>query len=251
VLAHTTAPVINRPDAILATGRCEIARRLSGIPGVITPATITLPRESLLAPDALATLRRHGFDFPLLVRSLGFHGGEHFERVEKFDDLAATVAHLPGRDLAVIQYLDARSPDGKTRKYRVMMVDGEIYPLHAATSSDWKIHFFSADMAGAPAHRAYDAAFLENMAGVLGSRALDALRQIQRTLALDYGGIDFGLNENGDVLLFEANATMAVIPPKQDTIWDYRRPAVERIYLAVLTMLTQRLRLAPQVPASV
>jgi aromatic-L-amino-acid/L-tryptophan decarboxylase len=250
LLAHTTAPIINRPDAVLATGRCEIARRLSGIPGIITPATITLSRESLLAPDALATLRRHGFDFPLLVRSLGFHGGEHFERVQKFDDLPAAVAQLPERDLAVIQFLDARSPDGKTRKYRVMMVDGELYPLHAATSSNWKIHFFSADMADSPAHRAYDAAFLENVAGVLGSRALDALRQIQRELGLDYGGIDFGLNENGDVLLFEANATMAVIPPSPDTIWDYRRPAVERIYLAVLTMLTQRLRVAPPQPAS-
>jgi glutathione synthase/RimK-type ligase-like ATP-grasp enzyme len=70
-----------------------------------------------------------------------------------------------------------------------------------------------------------------------------ALREIQRTLGLDYAGIDFGLNEQGDVLLFEANATMAVVTPNADKRWDYRRPAVERIWRAVGTMLMDKIRL--------
>jgi hypothetical protein len=160
LLAHTTARVINAPAAIQGTGRCDVARRLSGVPGVVTPRTVTLPREALAAPEAQRTLTLHGFEFPLLVRTPGFHIGEHFLRVESMDELPAALAQLPGRDLTVIEYLDARGRDGKARKYRVMMIDGQLHPLHAAISSDWKIHYFSAEMAENPAHREEDAEFL-------------------------------------------------------------------------------------------
>jgi glutathione synthase/RimK-type ligase-like ATP-grasp enzyme len=49
---------------------------------------------------------------------------------------------------------------------------------------------------------------------------------IQKTLGLDYCGIDWGRSENGEVLLFEANATMVVFSPDADPKCDYRRPAV-------------------------
>jgi aromatic-L-amino-acid decarboxylase len=240
VLANTVAPVINPPAAVLATGRCEIARRLSHIPGVISANTITMSREQLQASDAGTVLSRHGFTFPLLLRTPGFHGGENFLRVETIDDLRPAVEELPGDDLFVIQYLDARGSDGNSRKYRVMMIDGQLYPLHVAISSDWKIHYYTADMADHAHHRAEDAAFLENMTAVLGPHAMTALKQIQSTLKLDYGGIDFGLNERGEVLLFEANATMAVVVPGKDECWDYRRPATEQIYIAVWKMLMNR-----------
>jgi hypothetical protein len=111
---------------VLATGRCDITRRLSGTPGVITPRTITLSRDLLHALRVKETLIRHGFQFPLLLRTPGFHGGEHFLRVENLDSLPAALVQLPGHDLTMIQYLDARASDGKTRKYRVMMIDGRL-----------------------------------------------------------------------------------------------------------------------------
>jgi hypothetical protein len=121
-----------------------------------------------------------------------------------------------------------------------MMIDGALYPLHAAISSNWKIHYFSADMSDDPEHRAEDAEFLENMAGVLGPRAMAALSEIQARLGLDYAGIDFGLSAAGEILLYEANATMVVPPPAPDEKWAYRRPAFERISAAVRKMLMDR-----------
>jgi hypothetical protein len=237
LLSGTSAPVINLPSAVLATGRADHAR-LSHLPGVVAPATVTLPRELLSAPEAAATVARHGFRFPLLLRTPGFHTGRHFLRVETAEALPAAVAELPGRELTVIEFLNARGADGKVRKYRVMLIDGELYPLHVAISSHWKIHYFTAEMAEQPDHRAEDAEFLENMPRVLGPRAMQALAHIQATLGLDYAGIDFGLSDSGDVLLFEANATMVVNPPEPDERWAYRRPAVERIFAAVRRMLT-------------
>ncbi len=240
LLAMTTAAVINAPDDVAATGRDAVAQRLSDIPAVVTSAAVTLPRALLAGSEAAATLARHGFEFPLLIRTPGFHTGRHFVRVESVAGLPTAIGELPGDSLTVLRYLDARGPDGRVRKYRVMMIDGELYPLHVAISSHWKIHYFTADMADSAAHRAEDAEFLENMAGVLGTRAVAALAAIQSRLRLDYAGIDFGLSATGEVLVFEANATMVVNPPEPDAKWDYRRPAVERIQAAVAKMLTTR-----------
>jgi len=80
------------------------------------------------------------------------------------------------------------------------------------------------------------------MPRVLGPHAMAALADIQETLGLDYGGIDFGLNESGEVLLFEANATMTVVPPGRERRWDYRRAAVQRVEDAVRKMLTDKAR---------
>jgi hypothetical protein len=240
VVALTRAPVINQPSVVLGTGRADHAR-LAHLPGVVAPATVTLARGLLSGAEAAATVARHGFRFPLLVRTPGFHTGRHFLRVESLPALAGAVAELPGREVTVIEFLDARGADGKVRKYRVMMIAGQLYPLHVAISSQWKIHYFTAEMAEEAANRAEDARFLRDMPGVLGPRAMQALSHIQATLGLDYAGIDFGLSASGDLLLFEANATMVVNPPEPDERWAYRRPAVERIFDAVRRMLTGRI----------
>lgn len=239
VLALTTAPIINHPAAVLSTSRSDIARRLASIPGVVTPLTATVNRNELSA-DPENTLAAHGFAFPILLRAPGFHTGQHFVKVETSEALPPALAEIPTDNVIVIQYLDARGRDGKTRKYRTMMIDGQLYPLHCAISNHWKIHYFTAEMAENPSHRAEDAAFLENMPAVIGSKAMNALKEIQRTLALDYAGIDFGLNANGDVLVFEANATMVVNPPEPDPRWSYRMPAYKNIESAILNMLTSR-----------
>jgi tetratricopeptide (TPR) repeat protein len=237
LVALSQAPVINLPSAVMATGRADHAR-LAHLPGVVMPLTVTLPRDLLVSSEGPAAVARHGFQFPLLVRTPGFHTGRHFLKVESAPALAGAVGQLPGQEITVIEFLDARGADGKVRKYRAMMIDERIFPLHVAISSQWKIHYFTAEMAERADHRAEDAEFLENMPGVLGERAMEALALIQSTLALDYAGIDFGLSGAGDVLLFEANATMVVNPPEADERWAYRRPAVERIFAAVRRMLT-------------
>lgn len=86
-------------------------------------------------------------------------------------------------------------------------------------------------------YRAEEAHFLADMAGVLGSKVMLALERLLDEIGLDYGGIDFGLSQSGEILLFEANATMVVEQPDGDSCWDYRRTAVERIQEAVRNLL--------------
>jgi tetratricopeptide (TPR) repeat protein len=244
LLAKTSRPVLNRPECVLPTGRADNARLLGQLQDVVTPKIIELPREVLAGREGVARLEREGLTFPLLLRSPGFHEGSHFVRAEKADDLAGVAARLPGQNLLAIEYLDARDGDGKVRKFRAMMIDGRLYPLHKAVAREWMIHYATAEMAHSAEHRAEDAAYLEDMAGVLGPRAMAALERIRAALGLDYAGADFSLGRNGEVLLFEANATMSVPAPEKGAQWDFRRPAVERIQAAVREMIFARAKAA-------
>jgi hypothetical protein len=199
-----------------------------------------VPRVDLAGTEAASILARAGLTFPLLLRSPGYHTGQNFLRVDAAGDIAAAVAALPGDELLAIAFLDARGTDGQTRKYRVMFIDGDLYPVHLAIARDWKVHYFTSDMAERPDHRAEEAAFLADMRGTLGGRVMAVLERIRDTLGLDYGGVDFGVNDAGELLLFEANATMVLVPPGDDQRFAYRRAAVTRALDAVTTMLRTR-----------
>jgi hypothetical protein len=244
--ANASVPVINDPRAVMKTGRLDNATEFAGLPGVVTPKILGVPRQRLSAADGAACLNENGFTFPLLLRSPGYHTGRNFVLVEQAAGLAAAVAELPGDDLLAIEYLDARGADGNARKYRVMMIGGKLFPLHLAISRNWKVHYFTADMADEPGHRAEEMAFLADMAGVLGEKAMTALAAICDRLALDYAGADFALDANGDVLLFEANAAMVIAaPPDHDPRWAYRHGAISAAIEAVVAMIKQRASIRP------
>jgi hypothetical protein len=242
LVAKTARPVINHPALVLKTGRAANVERLRDVPNVVVPRMKMLPKRELIAPDHAAAIAGRGFSFPLLVRAPGFHTGYHFAQVETLERLVAAVKDFPGDEVWLIERLDARDDAGMFRKYRVMFIDGVLYPLHLAVSRDWKVHYFTADMAGSLENRTKDEAFLQDMAGTIGPRAVAGLERICTALDLDYGGIDFAVNGRGDILFFEANATMVVYPPVADPKWAYRTAAVEAVLAAVQTMLDRRSR---------
>jgi tetratricopeptide (TPR) repeat protein len=240
LIARTTTPVINDPRAVMKTGRISNARLLRAIPGVKTPRTIAMARDNLARPDGAISIANQEFTFPLLLRSPGYHTGRNFILVETAAELSAAAAGLPGEDLLMIEYLDARGKDGNARKYRVMMIGDHIYPLHLAISKKWKVHYFTSDMADKPDHRLEEQRFLGDMPAVLGHKAIAALERIKVVLGLDYAGIDFGIGPDGELLLFEANATMVIAPPDPDERWEYRRAAIGKILDAVVAMIMQK-----------
>ena len=237
IVSRSRARVLNTPPRVGATGRAANACRLAQIPGVVVPLIAPFSRESLLDPSAPDAVARAGFAWPLLLRSPGFHGGENFVQVGGPRGLAAAVADIPGETLFVIQFVDTRSADGNYRKYRVMTVGGQLYPLHLAISARWKVHYFTSDMADRADHRAEDEAFLNDMPGMLGPQAMRALLAVQSVIGLDYGGIDFSRDASGNLVVFEANATMTIAAPGTDERWRYRASPVRRVERAVTRML--------------
>jgi hypothetical protein len=240
LIGRSPAPVINDPRAVMKTGRIDNAKRLAALQGVVTPKTLSVKRNIITGSEGESWIAERRFTFPLLLRSPGYHTGRNFILVEKKAELAEAAANLPGDELLVIEYLDARGKDGSARKYRVMMIGGEIYPLHLAISQNWKVHYFTSDMADRPDHRREELAFLGDIRGVLGDKAMAGLAAIRDALGLDYAGVDFGLGQGGDLLLFEANATMVIAAPDSDPRWAYRHNAITSAIDAVVALIRGR-----------
>jgi hypothetical protein len=235
LLDVSPAAAINDPERVLATGRDETGERLGGIAGVVVPRTERLSRTQITA----ANLIRRSWTFPLLVRAPGYQAGRYFERIDEPAALADALARVPGPELFAIEFIDMRGADACVRKYRVLFIDGRLYPVHLAISTTWKVHYFSSDMAERADHRVEEQRFLEDMRSVLGPAVIGALDEVARTLNLDYGGVDFGIDAAGKLVIFEANATMAVYPPAGE-MYAYRRPAFDAVIAAVRALLADR-----------
>ena len=238
VLDRSGAPVINPPARVAETTRLGLARRLAGRRGIRVPRVALLPRRALERGIPA------GWACPFLLRSPGFHTGQYLVRIDGPASLADALATLPGDALLAIEWLDGRRDDGLHRKYRAMIIGGVVMPLHLAIAEDWKVHHYTADMDRHPARRDEEAAFLADMEGVIGSGASDGLGEIASVLGLDYGGVDFGLSPSGELLLYEANATMVIARPGPHRIWAYRRPAIERALEAARALVETRARSA-------
>lgn len=227
LVAAAGTPVVNAPTRVQATGRVAIAARLRGIDGlIVAPAS----------PISHDELRTRAIGEPFVVRALGHHSGELLFRVADEASRAEALAALAGHDLIVAPFLDARGRDGLIRKYRVLFVDGRLYPVHAAVGDAWKLHFARGRSDAQAVSE--DAAFLADPAAVLGAHALAALHAVRDELRLEYAGVDFGLDPAGNVLLFEANATMSAPLPAA----AYRREPIARIRTAVREMIANRAR---------
>jgi glutathione synthase/RimK-type ligase-like ATP-grasp enzyme len=155
--------------------------------------------------------------------------------------LADAVRSFAGRDdLIAIEYVETRSTDGAWRKYRVMAIDGVLYPVHLAIAHRWDVHYFSAATDERDEYRAEEARFLADPAAALGSRAWDALGRVRDALDLDYAGIDFALAADGRIVVFEANAAMTALRPGPGERFAYRLPASDAVAAALRNMFERR-----------
>jgi tetratricopeptide (TPR) repeat protein len=229
-------PTINHPSLIKNTDRETISGLLAGIPGCVVPRTLRV------ANLVLAEAARHGalagFDLPLLVRVAGTHGGDDFDKFHDWDGIADFVSEHPASNYYVTSFIDYRSEDGFFRKYRIIFIDGELLPYHLAIHDDWKVHHFRTDMADHDWMRIEEARFLADMGDVFNAAGQDALRAIARATELDYGGVDCGLDRDGRIVVFEANASMLVHDEKNN-VFAYKNKFIANIKNAFDAMLSR------------
>ena len=229
-------PVVNHPDLVLSTDRASIARRLEGIPLCRIPKTIRLAGPVLA--EAVQKNCLDGFSMPLLVRVCGNHGGDEFEKTADLRAIADFVSRRPGDDYYLTQYLDCRSADGYFRKYRLICIDGELFPYHLAIGDDWKVHHFRTDMGNQAWMRREEEAFLKDPRQVFDAPHQVALRAASAATGLDYCGIDCALDRDGGIVVFEANAAMLVHDEK-DAIFAYKNRYIAKIKHAFDRKLTR------------
>jgi tetratricopeptide (TPR) repeat protein len=231
--ARLGKPVVNDPLKIGRTTRDAVADLLQAIPGCrIAKVARRKAGSGLAAATLLAAFLPSS---TILARPVGTHGGDDFEKTESVAELEALLAQRPDCDHYLIEYIDYRSTDGYFRKYRFIFVDGEILPYHLAIGDGWKVHHDSTDMADHPWMQQEEEAFLRDPTTVFNPSHYRVMREIQQRIGLDYFGIDCGLDVCGNLVVFEANASMLVHEQNQD--FPYKAPFVLRIKSAFDAML--------------
>ena len=229
-------PVLNAPSKILRTTRDAVADLLTGIPACRVPRILRLGAGADVSVAALETLLP--FRFPVLARPAGTHGGDDFEKIENFDELARFLAGRPKDDRYVIEYIHYASSDGHFRKYRFIFIGEKMLPYHLAIGNDWKVHHVSTDMANQPWMQQEESAFLANPAAVFNAAHYQALRVVRERFGLDYLGVDCGLDPDGHLVVFEVNASMLVHDDNAE--FPYKDPFVRVIKNAFDAMLRDR-----------
>lgn len=201
---QTSCLFFNHPEAILKSGRADVALALSELPGIQVPRTIRVLTRS--ARDLLETISGADLRWPLIVRIAGAHGGLGTVRIERASDVEDALVRIPwgGRPLYVTEYVDFRDTDGKYRKLRICVVGNQILARHRVTSGQWLVHSVEREKDALEE----EIAFLDGFDSAILPTIKERVLAIADRLGLDYFGIDCSLRPDGILLLFEANAAM-------------------------------------------
>lgn len=203
-------PVINHPREVKRFTREHVMQVLQGIPGLKAPVSVRCAPRS---PDeVLETAEKNGIAYPFIFRTAGEHNGRNMVLVSGRDELDQLHAFpFDGRDFFIIEFVDYANPAGIYCKHRLVVIDRQIFPHHHSFHQQWKVHVSSGGglefMAAHPEH----GTALENLRRldeVLMPRALPVLQEIAQRINLDYFVMDCHIHDDGQVLLFEANANV-------------------------------------------
>jgi len=197
----------NKPVDVFKTSRARLPKTLADIPGCIIPRTETADPKNF---SELQAACRQFNEWPVIVRSPGYHGGDNMllltdeSQLDGLKDLS-----WPYEGICLTQFVDCRDDAGLYQRIRVMMVDGAAYARQCVYSDRWKIHTKSRvdlmDQDIGLRHRE-EQLLAELRDRVLKDRA-PLFQEIYHRIGLDVFGIDFAL-VNDQIVIFEANACM-------------------------------------------
>lgn len=234
---HPDVPVINRPVHVLRTHRDEVAAALAGIPGLVVPTTVRLqPQSHREILQAIAD----GPGYPAIVRRAGTHGGESMLLLRSPDDapLLERIA-CDGSVYYLIRFIDFADGDGLYRKIRLVFVGNRVFARHRLVSTHWNVHASARDglMKERPELSVEEARFLATFGDACFPALAERLGAISTALRLDYFTVDCALLGNGDLLVFEANASGNALRQANLQQLPYLKPVVKGLREAVLHML--------------
>jgi tetratricopeptide (TPR) repeat protein len=216
-------PTINHPSKIGNTERHMMAQRLAGLTGCLVPETTRRTRVALTQPFAVSP------DQPWLIRPVGDHGGERLERVTAPHEIADFIATTDNDAFYLTRFVDYRSADGHYRKYRFIFLGDAILPYHLAIGDHWKVHYFRTPMDQHDWMRREEEAFVTDYRHAFGPAQCASLEAIRAAIDLEFFGIDCGLDRDGALVLFEANASMLIHANDSRALFPYKQASFARI----------------------
>ena len=235
-------PLLNRPELIGNLDRDKLYRLLADIPGLDIPVTANATRAQLsdLAEGRIAcTGIAADLHFPMIARPRGTHAGVGLAKLDDAAALAAYLAERQEQDFFVARFVNYASADGLYRKIRLTIVDGKPFACHMAIADRWDIWYLNAYMAFSDEKRAEEAIFMQDFDEAFAVRHKSALDEMSRRVGLDYFIVDCAENQNGELLVFEADNTAVVHNMDSPLVFPYKPPQMRKIFAAFTAMLSR------------
>lgn len=231
-------PFFNIPSHIMQTTRDNIYRLLQGIDKLYVPKTVKIQPRS--PSDIYDAVKKEGFSFPVIFRQAGDHGGISTIRVEDETEQFYAFA-LDGRDYYLTQFVEYANEEGIYAKYRLVVVDGEVFLRHVIFSDSWIIHSESRTfMESNKQYQQAEKDIFKTFDKQLKPKIQPMIKEIYDRVKLDYFGIDCAIDEALNITLFEANANMNILlnnAKSKDNIWTKQ---IDMIIRAIIKMILKR-----------
>lgn len=254
-------PVINHPDHVARTTRQQLGILLAGVSNLRIPRIARYSSE--LAPaEVIAEDIEAYIGFPAIIRLCAAHESSGNSAS---DDKGVAVL-VRGREALrehlrrsawpeyyAIEFIDLRRDDGFYRKMRAAVVDREIILTQAAMSWQWLVSGGRRNPEGIAFYRANPQLHEEcrrivsDPGAQLGGSVMRTLEHMRDRIPLDLFGIDFDVDREGRVVVFEASAAMILLSTFERVPVDIRLPPEprHRVNDAFRRMVVSRLRAHP------
>ncbi|MFT7824663.1 MAG: hypothetical protein ABXS92_07865 [Sulfurimonas sp.] len=224
-------PFFNIPSHVMRTSRDKIYQLLDGIEKLQVPKTIKIQPKS--SQEIHKIIKEEGFAYPVIFRQAGDHGGISTIRVE--DEAEQFYAFpLDGRDYYLTQFVEYVETDGLYKKYRLIVIDGEVCLRHVKISKEWMVH-----------HRnqiehpeALQKIVARKFTSEIKPEIQPVITEIYKRLQLDYFGIDCYLDKDMNLLVFEINASMTIFLKAEKEIFEKH---LELIRHSLIEMISKRI----------
>ena len=230
IIANWPRPVLNPVDGIRRCAREILWQILRDIPGLeIAPTTIE-SRQSLTA------------NYPMTIRPLDSQAGQGLSRIEDAEDLKEYLTKSDAEFFHVSRFIDCRSRDGRYRKIRIVLIDGEPHVCHLAINEHWIVHYGTSNMGMSAEKRCEEAGFMKRFEGEFLPRHRGALNEISRRTGLDYVVIDCAETDDKKLLVFEADNRGWVHATDPMDLFPYKQEHMEKVFSAFRSMLIRAMR---------
>jgi hypothetical protein len=240
--ARWPRPLLNPPRLVRNLDRDKLHRLLGGIEGLEIPVTACLTRAELSAfarlQAGLAEVPE--LKFPVIVRPRGSHAGVGLAKLDNGAMVEEYLAARPEPEFFAARFVDYSDADGLFRKYRIVFVDGRPYACHMAIADRWDIWYLNAGMAFSASKRLEEERFMREFDRDFALRHSDAFASIVERVGLDYFTIDCAENQNGELLIFEADNTAVVHNMDSPQVFPYKPSQMRKIFDAFAAMLHRR-----------
>jgi tetratricopeptide (TPR) repeat protein len=224
LLPRMTTKIVNRPAAVLNSARDKVARQAMRINGLVVPRSIRMQAGIRAVERGM-----RDFHFPLLLRPAGSHCGSDLYRADSPLDAKEYLTKHAGDDVYATAYIDTQWRDKLFRKFRVYWVGDHAVPEHYYIGESWNVHSHSWRMLMRTNRSMQDEA-VRFLHGLDQHSATRVMHELAELIGLDVFMADFGLMEDGQLVLYEANATMsAILECELQDEGEYLTPFVRQI----------------------